>query len=117
MERTFSPAKKLVQAEFTSNDGKWDLYGVRYKPKSFDPSKKYPALNPLYAGPGRTEVTARYVATERAECRRGYLVVKVNNRGGGNRGKAFLGAAYLRLGDIEIQDHADAIRMPPATAH
>ena len=97
--------------KFKSEDGRWVIYGVLYKPKNFDPNKVYPVINPLYAGPGRTEVRMNYVSRERAECRRGYLVVKVNNRGGGNRGKEFLGAAYLRLGDIEIQDHADAIRM------
>ena len=97
--------------KFKSKDGRFDIYGILYKPKNFDPNKKYPAINPLYAGPGRVECSAAYVSSERSECRRGYLVVKVNNRGGGARSKAFLGAAYLRLGDVEIQDHADAIRM------
>jgi len=96
---------------FKSDDGKWDVYGVLYKPKSFDPQKTYPLINALYAGPGSNEISARYVSSERDECKRGYLVVKVNNRGTGNRGKAFLGAAYLRLGDIDIQDHADAVRL------
>jgi len=96
---------------FRSADGKFDLYGILYKPKDFDPSRSYPLINALYGGPGSTEFTARYVANERRECARGYLVVKVNNRGTAGRGKAFLGAAYLRQGDIDIQDHADAVRL------
>ena len=67
-------------------------------------------INALYGGPGSNEISARYVSAPRDENDRGYLVVKVNNRGTGGRSKAFLGATYLRLGDIDIQDHADAIR-------
>ncbi len=96
---------------FESDDGEFDIYGILYKPKGFDPDKSYPLLNVLYGGPGSREISARYVSTERSECRRGYLVVKVNNRGTGGRGKAFLGAVYERLGDVDIQDHADAVRL------
>lgn len=96
---------------FKSDDGKFDIYGVLYKPKNFDPNKTYPIINALYGGPGSTEFRPNYVGRERPECKRGYLVAKVGNRGTGARGKAFLGAAYLRLGDVDIQDHADAMRL------
>ncbi|MEE9393297.1 MAG: DPP IV N-terminal domain-containing protein [Planctomycetota bacterium] len=97
--------------KFRSADDRFDIYGILYKPKDFDASKVYPVINSLYAGPGSNEISARYVSRPRRENGRGYLVVKVNNRGTGNRGKAFLGANYLRLGDVDIQDHADAIRL------
>ncbi|MEE2886655.1 MAG: DPP IV N-terminal domain-containing protein [Planctomycetota bacterium] len=106
-----SGANLAEMFQFKSDDGKFDIYGILYKPDNFDPKKSYPLINSLYGGPGSNEISASYVSSPRAECRRGYLVVKVNNRGTGSRGKAFLGAAYLRLGDIDIQDHADAIRM------
>ncbi|MDE0959856.1 MAG: DPP IV N-terminal domain-containing protein [Planctomycetota bacterium] len=96
---------------FRSNDDQHEIYGILYKPKDFDRTRQYPVINSLYGGPGSNEISARYVANPRSENNRGYLVVKVNNRGTGNRGKKFLGAAYRRLGDIDIQDHADAIRM------
>ncbi len=96
---------------FQSDDGRFDIYGILYKPKDFDPERSYPLINALYGGPGSNEFSAAYVATPRPECAKGYCVVKVNNRGTGNRGKAFLGAAYLRLGDVDIQDHADAVRL------
>ncbi|MBT6542374.1 MAG: prolyl oligopeptidase family serine peptidase, partial [Planctomycetes bacterium] len=96
---------------FRSSDDQHDIYGILYKPKDFDPTQQYAIINSLYGGPGSNEISARYAPNPRSENNRGYLVVKVNNRGTGNRGKAFLGAAYLRLGDIDIQDHADAIRM------
>ena len=105
-----SAANLAEMFTFKSNDGKFDIYGVLYKPKDFDESKSYPIINALYGGPGSREISASYVSRARSECDRGYLVAKVNNRGTGGRGKAFLGATYLRLGDVDIQDHADAIR-------
>lgn len=109
-----SPAEAANLAEmfkFRSDDDQFDIYGILYKPNDFDPTKKYPVINALYGGPGSREISARYVSRPRSECDQGYLVVKVNNRGTGGRGKSFLGAAYLKLGDVDIQDHADAIRM------
>ncbi|MFT4511495.1 MAG: dipeptidyl-peptidase-4 [Planctomycetota bacterium] len=97
--------------KFRSDDDQFDIYGVLYKPKDFDESKSYPIINALYGGPGSNEISARYVSTVRSECRKGYFVVKVNNRGTGNRGKKFLGSNYLRLGDVDIQDHADGVRL------
>jgi dipeptidyl-peptidase-4 len=107
---TVSPANLAEPFSFTASDGKTEIYGVLYKPADFDPGKKYPVVNTLYGGPGSVEFRCNYVLTPHAYCDRGYLVVRVNNRGTGGRGKAFLGAAYQRLGDIDIQDHATAIR-------
>ena len=106
-----SAANLAEMFTFKSDDGKFDIYGVLYKPEDFDESKSYPIINALYGGPGSREISASYVSRTRPECSRGYLVAKVNNRGTGGRGKAFLGSTYLRLGDVDIQDHADAIRM------
>jgi len=105
-----SPANLAELFHFPASDGSFEIYGIIYKPANFDPSKKYPVINSLYGGPGSVEFRPQYVNQPRPETGRGYLVVKVNNRGTGGRGKAFLGAAYQRLGDVDIQDHADAIR-------
>ncbi len=111
-EQSPSTAANLAEMfKFRSEDDQFDIYGILYKPSDFDPAKEYPVINALYGGPGSREISARYVSRPRRECDEGYLVVKVNNRGTGGRGKAFLGAAYLKLGDVDIQDHADAIRM------
>ncbi len=109
-----NPEERADLAEmfsFPSSDGRFDIYGILYKPKDFDPERSYPLMNSLYGGPGSNEFSMRYVSSERDECKRGYLVVKVNNRGTANRGKEFLGAVYGKLGDVDIQDHADAVRL------
>ncbi len=105
-----SPANLAESFSFTASDGTTQIYGVLYKPADFDPAKKYPAINALYGGPGSVEFRPGYVSSPQAYCTRGYLVVKVNNRGTGGRGKVFLTSTYERLGDLDIQDHADAIR-------
>ncbi len=110
-ETDLAAAVNLAETfQFKSDDGQFDIHGILYKPADFDPQRKYPVINSLYGGPNSTEYRPTYVATPRAECRQGYLVVKVNNRGTSGRGKAFLGSTYRRLGDVDIQDHADAIR-------
>jgi dipeptidyl-peptidase-4 len=108
------PASAAGLAElfsFRSDDGQFDIHGVLYKPADFDPAKSYPLIDPLYAGPDTLEWSAGYVGSPQRYTDQGYLVVKVNSRGTGKRGKAFLGATYLRLGDVDIQDHADAVRL------
>src|SRR5206468_1992580 len=32
-------------------DGKTDIYGVIFRPSNFDPAKKYPVIEDIYAGP------------------------------------------------------------------
>jgi dipeptidyl-peptidase-4 len=105
-----SAANLAEMFSFKSSDGKFDIYGILFKPRDFDPSQKYPVVNSLYGGPGSNEIRANYVASPQGDTARGYLVVRVNNRGTGGRGKAFTDATYGQLGDIDIQDHADAIR-------
>jgi dipeptidyl-peptidase 4 len=105
-----SPANLAEPFSFTASDGKTEIFGVLYKPADFDPTKKYPVINTLYGGPGSIECRYNYVSTPHAYCQRGYLVVRVNNRGTGGRGKGFLTSTYQKLGDLDIQDHADAIR-------
>jgi dipeptidyl-peptidase 4 len=104
-----SAANLAEMFSFKSSDGQFDIYGILFKPRDFDPGKQYPVINSLYGGPGSTEIRANYVASPQGDTARGYLVVKVNNRGTGGRGKAFTDATYQRLGDVDIQDHVDAI--------
>ncbi len=43
-------------------DGKTDLYGVLYKPYDFDPNKKYPVIDSIYAGPQLTVVPRTFIS-------------------------------------------------------
>lgn len=94
---------------FTAEDGVTTLYGVTYKPANFDPSRKYPLLLSIYGGPGSNGFSGSFTATNPL-CEFGFIVVKQDYRGASGRGKEFLGMGYMKLGIVEIKDHADGIR-------
>jgi len=85
------------------------------KPTDFDPSREYPVLMYVYGGPGIQTVTDRwggsrhlwhqYLAREHD-----VVVVSVDNRGTGGRGKAFQDVPYQRLGQPEAADQIHAAR-------
>ena len=43
--------KRVELLRFPAADGKTELFGLLHKPSNFDPSKKYPLLVSVYAGP------------------------------------------------------------------
>jgi dipeptidyl-peptidase-4 len=90
-------------------DGVTDLYGLLYKPKDFDPSRRYPLMVEAYGGPLVATVSPRFGSVENAT-EFGMLVAKVDNRGTPGRGKAFEGAAYLKLGGPDVDDQAALVK-------
>jgi dipeptidyl-peptidase-4 len=94
---------------FKAADGVTDLYGMLSKPSNFDPSKEYPLLISVYAGPGsggaRESFRIRSALTEY-----GFLVASLDSRSAGGRGKRFLDAIYEKLGVVEIDDQAAGVK-------
>ena len=89
------------------------LNAFMLRPTDFDAEQAYPVLMYVYGGPGsqtvrnawggRRMLWHQYVADEL-----GVLVVSVDNRGTGARGKAFKSATYKQLGVLEAQDQIAA---------
>jgi len=85
------------------------------KPADFDPAKKYPAIVYLYGGPGGPEVTHQWPIDGRLQglnqvlARNGHVVFTLDNRGTGNRGKAFADVIYRNMGNIEVRDQITGI--------
>jgi dipeptidyl-peptidase-4 len=84
------------------------------KPADFDPAKQYPVLQYVYGGPGSQTVTdawggSRYLWHQHL-AQRGYIVVSVDNRGTGGRGRDFKKVTYLNLGERETADQIEAAR-------
>jgi dipeptidyl-peptidase-4 len=94
---------------FKAADGTTDLHGMLHKPSDFDPSKKYPVLLTVYAGPAtngaRETFTLPHPYTEY-----GFLVVSLDSRSAAGRGKKFLDAIYQKLGVTEVDDQAAGIK-------
>ncbi len=84
------------------------------KPSDFDPSKSYPVLMFVYGGPGSQTVQNSYDAGNgmwyQHLASKGYIVVSVDNRGTGARGRDFRTVTYQQLGKYEIADQIAAAK-------
>jgi dipeptidyl aminopeptidase/acylaminoacyl peptidase len=99
-------------------DGVTDIYCALYPPHDFDPTKSYPVLDEIYAGPQISITPLRFplaggtMTGERSGAifaALGFVVVAVDHRGSAMRHKAFQDDA--RLGGIGrfVDDHVAAI--------
>ncbi len=85
------------------------LNGYMIKPLDFNPNKKYPVIMSQYSGPGSQQVLNSWkVDWEQYFATQGYVVVCVDGRGTGNRGKEFESAVYMKLGYYETIDQIAA---------
>jgi dipeptidyl aminopeptidase/acylaminoacyl peptidase len=87
-------------------DGKTDIYGVIYRPTNFDPSKKYPVLENIYAGPHSSFVPKTFAAFNQmqAQAEIGFIVVQIDGMGTSNRSKAFHDVAWQNIKDAGFPD-------------
>jgi dipeptidyl aminopeptidase/acylaminoacyl peptidase len=72
-------------------DGTTDIYGIIIRPTDFDPARKYPVIENIYAGPHGSFVpksfTSYYGMNALAEM--GFIVVQIDGMGTANRSRAF----------------------------
>ena len=106
--RVHGPEEVTVKAA----DGVTNLHGLLYKPVGYDSTKKYPLLVEVYGGPDVQQVqrTDEIVDQYQIAAQDGYMVWVVDNRGTPNRGRAFERATYLKLGQVDLDDQAAAVR-------
>jgi dipeptidyl-peptidase 4 len=84
------------------------------KPPDCNPGKKYPVLFHIYGGPGSQTVEDKWGGSiylwHQMLAQKGYIVVSVDNRGTGFRGKAFKQIVYKNLGAWEVHDNIEAAK-------
>jgi dipeptidyl-peptidase-4 len=89
-----------------------ELNAWMIKPADFDPARKYPVLMYVYGGPGSQTVLNSWTGSRylwhQSLAQRGYIVVSVDNRGTGARGRDFKKVVYLKLGQYEAADQIEA---------
>jgi dipeptidyl-peptidase-4 len=97
---------------FKSSDGTSDLDAVLYFPAHFDPKQKYPVILSVYGGPGAKAVFNRYNMNDgsQALAQLGFLVATCDYRGVSGRGKNFQNLHYLKLGQVELEDHVAFVK-------
>jgi dipeptidyl aminopeptidase/acylaminoacyl peptidase len=87
-------------------DGKTDIWGVIIRPGNFDPKKKYPVIENIYAGPQGSFVPKSFFAWNQmqSQAELGFIVVQIDGMGTANRSKAFHDVAWQNLGDAGFPD-------------
>jgi dipeptidyl aminopeptidase/acylaminoacyl peptidase len=87
-------------------DGVTDIWGLIFRPSHFDPSKKYPVVENIYAGPHGSHVPKAFSAysPSQAQAELGFIVVQIDGMGTSNRSKAFHDVAWKNLGDAGFPD-------------
>lgn len=100
--------KKAELFTYKAGDGVTDLHGLMFKPSTFDPSKKYPVLVSVYAGPA-TNGARETFSMPSALTEFGFIVLSLDSRSAAGRGKRALDAIYGKLGTVEIDDQAAGV--------
>ncbi|MEY4636264.1 MAG: hypothetical protein RJA55_2062 [Acidobacteriota bacterium] len=87
-------------------DGVTDIWGLVWKPKAFDPARKYPVIEYIYAGPHGTHTPKSFSVTSgmQAQAELGFIVVQMDGMGTSNRSKAFHDVAWQNLKDAGFPD-------------
>ena len=101
--------KKVELYTYKAADGTTELHGMLHKPSNFDPSRKYPVLVSVYGGPNtagaRETFTTPHPLTEY-----GFIVLQLDGRNTGGKGKRSTDAIYMKLGIVEIDDQAAGVK-------
>jgi dipeptidyl aminopeptidase/acylaminoacyl peptidase len=87
-------------------DGSTDIWGLVWKPTRFDPARKYPVIEYIYAGPHGTHTPKSFAAMTgmQAQAELGFIVVQMDGMGTSNRSKAFHDVAWQNIKDAGFPD-------------
>jgi dipeptidyl aminopeptidase/acylaminoacyl peptidase len=95
-------------------DGETAIWGMIIRPRNFDPAKKYPVIEYIYAGPHDSFVPKNFAADnilglhELAEL--GFIVVQCDGMGTSNRSKKFHDVCWKNLKDGGFPDRIAFIK-------
>jgi dipeptidyl aminopeptidase/acylaminoacyl peptidase len=97
----------VEELRFKSRDGA-QIHGLLVKPASYVPGRKYPTVLWIHGGPnGQDEhslVLDGYQFEPQMFAAKGFVVLRVNYRGGSGRGSAFAKAIFADWGHKEVED-------------
>ncbi|HBK45008.1 MAG TPA: S9 family peptidase, partial [Xanthomonadaceae bacterium] len=96
-------------------DGRTEIWGMVVRPRDYDPSRKYPVVENIYAGPHDSFVPKTFwpfgyhsggdkPIGMQALADLGFIVVQIDGMGTANRSKAFHDVAWKNLGDSGFDD-------------
>lgn len=104
----FEHSKRSLPHRFAApgRDGKTMIYGIIHFPKDFNPSKKYPVIENIYAGPHSAHVPKSYRNNFRQSrlTDLGFIVVQIDGMGTSQRSKAFHDVCWKNIVDAGFPD-------------
>jgi dipeptidyl aminopeptidase/acylaminoacyl peptidase len=97
-------------------DGQTEIWGIICRPKDFDPNRKYPIIEDIYAGPQSSYVPKSFQPSSLYESLTslGFIVVKIDGMGTANRSKAFHDVCWHNLKDAGFPDRIAWMRAAAA---
>jgi dipeptidyl aminopeptidase/acylaminoacyl peptidase len=89
-----------------ARDGVTDIYGDLWFPKDFNPKKKYPVIEDIYAGPQDSFTPKNFHTTYQQQrlADDGFIVAQMDGMGTANRSKAFHDVCWKNLRDAGFPD-------------
>lgn len=87
-------------------DGETDIWGIIHLPSNFDPERRYPVIEDIYAGPHGSHVPKDFHANSGAMqmAELGFIVVRIDGMGTSNRSKAFHDVCWQNIADAGFPD-------------
>jgi dipeptidyl-peptidase-4 len=103
VEAGWNPPERFVAK---GRDGVTDIWGFIQKPSNFDPSRSYPVIESIYAGPHGQHVPKSFAvwSESRSLAELGFVVVHIDGMGTNWRSKAFHDVAFKNLRDAGFPD-------------
>ena len=97
-----------------ARDDSTDLYGLLFRPSTFDSTRTYPIINNIYPGPQTGSVGGRSFSPARGDAQAlaelGFIVVQIDAMGTPKRSKSFHDAYYGDMGDNGLPDQVTGMR-------
>jgi dipeptidyl aminopeptidase/acylaminoacyl peptidase len=113
-EAGWEPPERFVAK---GRDGVTGIWGFIQRPSNFDPSRSYPVIESIYAGPHGHHVPKAFSVWQgsRSLCELGFVVVHIDGMGTNWRSKAFHDVAYKNLKDAGFPDRIAWMRAAAET--
>lgn len=110
----WSPPERFVAK---GRDGETDIWGFIQRPSEFDPSRTYPVIESIYAGPHGQHVPKAFSVWRgsRSLAELGFVTVHIDGMGTNWRSKAFHDVAHKNLKDAGFPDRIAWMRAAAAT--
>lgn len=110
----WNPPERFVAK---GRDGTTDIWGFIQRPTNFDPSRSYPVIESIYAGPHGHHVPKSFGVwrESRSLSELGFITVHIDGMGTNWRSKAFHDVAYKNLKDAGFPDRIAWMRAAAET--